>query len=50
MLASFKVAWDTFEEMNKNGNSYAFSMDFKCTQCGKSQAQFPHIAGGRLIC
>ena len=25
MLASFKSAWDTFEEMNKNGNNYDFT-------------------------
>ena len=28
VLASFKVAWDTCEEI-KNGNSYDFSMDFQ---------------------
>ena len=50
VLNSFDKAWDAFEKMNENGNSYNFKMDFQCTRCNSSYQQLPHVNSGQLIC
>ena len=45
----FKEAWDT-EEMNENGSSYIFKIDFQCMRCNSTHKEFPHINDGQFIC
>ena len=50
VLSSFEEAWDTFEEMNTNGSSYNFEVEFCCSRCSSSKQEFPHVISRQLIC
>ena len=50
IVKSFEEAWEAFEEMNAKGQSYVFTVDFRCAQCNCSRNEFPYINSGKLIC
>ena len=50
MLSSFEEAWATFEEMNENGSSFIFEIEFDCSRCSCARSEFPQVSSGQLVC